>query len=213
MDPMVLKYLGLAGVTFGVHAYLTVAQVMLCLYLIVNGFFLFSNKGSLGKWPGRLGLVVNRELTSNKSTALLMFATGIALILPLFGVSYWVAVIACPVAIILIVKSARSIPNSGAKKTGWFARTALVLSAIVVCGFTIWEERDLVYAGVNVIYKSAYWRHVEVNVWQKENDPYAPKVGEEAPDFELTGVDGVTTMRLSDYRGEKPVVLLFGSFT
>lgn len=213
MDPMVLKYLGLAGVTFGVHAYLTLSQIALCLYLIVNGLLLLSSRDSLGKWLSRLGLVASRESAGNKPTALLMLAMGVALILPLFGAPYWVAVIACPVAIILIVKSARSIPNSGEKKTGWVARTALALSAIVICGFTVWEERDLVYTGVSVIYKSAYWRHVEVDVWQKENDPYAPKVGGEAPDFELTGVDGVTTMRLSDYRDKKPVVLLFGSFT
>jgi hypothetical protein len=213
MDPMVLKYLGLAGVTFGVHAYLTVAQVALCLYLVVNGFLLLSAREDLGKWPKRLGLVANGDLSGNKVIAFLMLVTGVAFILPLLGASYWVAVVACPVAIVLIVKSAKSLAAHGDRKIGRLVRTGLVLSAIVVCGFTVWEEKDLVYTGVNVIYKSAYWRNVEVEGWQKENDPNAPKAGEVAPDFELTGVDGITTMRLSDYRGEKPVVLLFGSFT
>ncbi len=40
-----------------------------------------------------------------------------------------------------------------------------------------------------------------------------PKVGEMAPDFELSDYTGSKTVRLSDFRGEKPVVLLFGSFT
>ena len=41
-----------------------------------------------------------------------------------------------------------------------------------------------------------------------------PKVGEIAPDFELATLDGDgKTLRLSDYRGKKPVVLVFGSFT
>ena len=40
-----------------------------------------------------------------------------------------------------------------------------------------------------------------------------PKLGEHAPDFELTTLDGKSTVRLSSFRGRKPVVLVFGSFT
>lgn len=37
--------------------------------------------------------------------------------------------------------------------------------------------------------------------------------GAMAPDFELARVDGGETVRLSDFRGERPVVLIFGSYT
>ncbi|MBW3541481.1 MAG: hypothetical protein KY476_14535 [Planctomycetes bacterium] len=40
-----------------------------------------------------------------------------------------------------------------------------------------------------------------------------PEVGDEAPDFELRTPDGSDVVRLSQFRGEKPVVLVFGSFT
>ncbi len=41
----------------------------------------------------------------------------------------------------------------------------------------------------------------------------APKVGDEAPDFELPVLDGKgATIRLSELRG-KPVALIFGSYT
>ncbi|HZU35567.1 MAG TPA: EF-hand domain-containing protein [Gemmataceae bacterium] len=40
-----------------------------------------------------------------------------------------------------------------------------------------------------------------------------PKVGEFAPDFDLKTEDGKQSYRLSSYRGHKPVVLIFGSFT
>jgi hypothetical protein len=40
-----------------------------------------------------------------------------------------------------------------------------------------------------------------------------PRVGQPAPDFTLTTQDGKTTMSLSQFRGKKPVVLVFGSFT
>lgn len=49
--------------------------------------------------------------------------------------------------------------------------------------------------------------------WQKAHDVHAPKVGDLAPDFELTDVTGVKTVRLSDFRGKRPVALIFGSFT
>lgn len=49
--------------------------------------------------------------------------------------------------------------------------------------------------------------------WQKKYDAQAPKAGDIAPDFELTDVTGTRTVRLSDFRGHKPVALIFGSFT
>ena len=41
----------------------------------------------------------------------------------------------------------------------------------------------------------------------------ALKVGEKAPDFELKTVDGKNTVRLSSFRGKRPVLLIFGSYT
>ena len=41
----------------------------------------------------------------------------------------------------------------------------------------------------------------------------APAVGDEAPDFELPLLDGGTRVRLSQFRGVRPVALIFGSFT
>ncbi len=40
-----------------------------------------------------------------------------------------------------------------------------------------------------------------------------PRVGQMAPDFELRSGDGKQTIRLSSFRGGKPVVLIFGSHT
>lgn len=40
-----------------------------------------------------------------------------------------------------------------------------------------------------------------------------PKVGQPAPDFDLPTQDGRQRIRLSQFRGKKPVVLIFGSFT
>jgi hypothetical protein len=39
------------------------------------------------------------------------------------------------------------------------------------------------------------------------------QVGDEAPDFTLKTVDGAKQMQLSSFRGKRPVVLIFGSYT
>ncbi|PYT13731.1 MAG: hypothetical protein DMG59_19590 [Acidobacteria bacterium] len=39
------------------------------------------------------------------------------------------------------------------------------------------------------------------------------QVGETAPDFSLKTPDHGSTVRLSSFRGQKPVVLVFGSYT
>ena len=49
--------------------------------------------------------------------------------------------------------------------------------------------------------------------WHWRYRRLAPKVGDMAPDFELRDVSGEHTVHLSDFRGKKPVALVFGSFT
>ena len=53
----------------------------------------------------------------------------------------------------------------------------------------------------------------EASVWQKKYDALAPKVGDYAPDFELRDVQGNNPIKLSDYQGNIPIVLILGSFT
>ena len=49
--------------------------------------------------------------------------------------------------------------------------------------------------------------------WLAQYGAHAPKAGDPAPDFELRDVDGEHSVRLSDFHGKKPVVLVFGNFT
>lgn len=53
----------------------------------------------------------------------------------------------------------------------------------------------------------------EFGRWQRRYDAVAPKVGDLAPDFELSDTNGENPVRLSDFRGQLPVALIFGSFT
>lgn len=56
------------------------------------------------------------------------------------------------------------------------------------------------------------YRKIETE-WQIKYDAYAPKEGEPAPDFELMDVKGGKSIKLSEFKGRKPVGLIFGSFT
>lgn len=53
----------------------------------------------------------------------------------------------------------------------------------------------------------------EATAWQKKYDASAPRVGEPAPDFELSDSKGENPVRLADFKGQKPIALIFGSFT
>ena len=53
----------------------------------------------------------------------------------------------------------------------------------------------------------------EAIAWRDEADRSSPRVGDLAPDFELGDVTGDQSVRLSDYREDRPVALIFGSFT
>jgi hypothetical protein len=48
---------------------------------------------------------------------------------------------------------------------------------------------------------------------QKGLNELAPKAGDIAPDFTLSDISGTQSITLSDFRGKKPVALVFGSFT
>ena len=49
--------------------------------------------------------------------------------------------------------------------------------------------------------------------WQEKFDALAPKRGDVALDFELRDVNGENPVRLSAFRGQRPVALVFGSYT
>ena len=53
----------------------------------------------------------------------------------------------------------------------------------------------------------------DADAWHGRYGPLAPKAGDPAPDFELRDVHGENPVRLSDFRGRRPVALVFGSFT
>lgn len=53
----------------------------------------------------------------------------------------------------------------------------------------------------------------EVMKRQLDLNILAPRAGDLAPDFTLRDISGTDSITLSDFQGNKPVALVFGSFT
>ncbi len=61
--------------------------------------------------------------------------------------------------------------------------------------------------------KTMFHYRKESTAWQRKYNRQAPKAGDIAPDFTLLDSTGAESVTLSAFRGKKPVVLSFGSYT
>ena len=85
-------------------------------------------------------------------------------------------------------------------------RAFIALGLVMVLGLASW------YLGPKI------YRRALINAWIHYNEydirrEGSLRVGDPAPDLELLRVSGGGTARLSDYWAEKPLVLIFGSYT
>ena len=65
---------------------------------------------------------------------------------------------------------------------------------------------------MNALFEARKYMSVE-RAWQAKYGLTAPRQGDAAPDFKLWDLKGESCIRLSDFRHQKPVALVFGSFT
>ena len=56
-------------------------------------------------------------------------------------------------------------------------------------------------------------RRIAMMQFLAERETLAPAIGADAPDFELPRLGSTEQVRLSSFRGRKPVALIFGSYT
>ena len=88
MNPMVLKYVALTGIVYGIHLFLSIVQLVLCLFLIANGILLLSRKNDLSVWPARLGLKFHSKVFNRKNHLLLQlrhFALNLSFLMTTCG--------------------------------------------------------------------------------------------------------------------------------
>ena len=174
------------------HVSTVVMQAGLVLYLLLSGL---------------------RRLRppETRAFAILRIVVAALLVVPILtGAHFALSLLACAGAFTLLMLLDTGPAGRGRFRR--FASGAAAGAALVVGAFSLWEREDSLALGVEILTTANSWRAHEVE-WQTKADATAPKVGELAPDFELKDPEGATSVRLADFRGKRPVALIFGSYT
>ena len=208
VDPTTIVWTAIAVL---IHVAIIVTQLGLSLFLVTTGAHNLWLPRADTKWTRRLGgVAIVSSATAKVGAARIVL--GLALLLPaVFGMSFAASLSACVVTVALLAFLERGIPAE-IKPTGRLARRAAATAAVVLGLFMVWEAEDGLSLGAEIIANAQQWRVHELE-WQLGNDVEAPKVGDLAPDFELQDPTGQAVFRLADFRGKRPVALIFGSYT
>ena len=190
---------------------------MVFFHASVSGFLLVT--GSLGLfapdfdriWLHRLGAISVGQ-PNTRILGAVRLVLGLLLLAPLvLGAPMVVSLIALIGTTVFLFLRERDIPTED-KPRGRFIRLTAIAFAMISALFMLWEREDNLVLGIDLLVNSIEWRNEEL-AWQYAMDAKSPKVGDLAPDFELQDPDGNVRIRLSDFRGKRPVALVFGSYT
>jgi len=194
-----------------IHGVMAAAQLGLCALLVASGLLAWLAPEFDRPWLRRLGFAGALTPRSGLSAAARV-VLGAALLLPLaIGASLIFSLAASLAALALLISVERSLPTQ-AIRPGRPSRAAAIAAAALVAAFSLWEGEDGLALGADLISNAQRWRIHELE-WQLASDAKAPKLGDLAPDFSLQDPSGEVAVRLSDFRGKRPVALVFGSYT
>ncbi len=196
-----------SGIPLVLHTVVFVMQVGLASYLGIQGLLLLrSGEGGVGEGAEAWGFVSvpsDRRLLAGAGS----LGVGLMLLAPVAaGAPDAIGGFGLVVALGLVLGLRR-------QATRRSALGGLALASIVLVGvFSLYEGRDPAKQLRDIGSKANDWRQHELD-WQLDNDRRSPKVGDLAPDFELADTTGDNSVRLATFRGERPVALVFGSYT
>ena len=213
--PMILNTDSMEWVLVGylIHVLLSVFQGVLAGVLMVSGAANLFTKGAppLKKLLRFFGGGIDFPIASNQRMGFIQLALGIALVLPfLLNISYLVSLLAALIAVIYLAGFEYRLmqrPNLAAK----FFALSYIVFAVLISGFSLYEGHDNLKFGIETAFKAKKHRDAEI-AWQLSSDPHSPKVGDMAPNFTLTSIDGESELQLKSLLNQgKPVVLFFGA--
>jgi hypothetical protein len=193
------------------HGAIVVLHTSLACFLLASGVqeLLFPERD--GAWLRRLGATAGPG-SGSRALGGARIVLGLLLFAPLLlGAPVGVSLFAAVSALLLLVLAERRLSDAR-RPSGRFVRRAALACALLASLFMVWEREDNLALGADLLAHAGEWRNEELD-WQLSLDPQSPKVGDLAPDFELQDPEGVTRVRLSDFRGKRPVALVFGSYT
>ena len=193
------------------HATMLGLQLFLALFLLISGAVGFVRPRSESAIFRRLG-ATHLGSSDARSFGFLRMVLGALMLLPAVMQAPWqVSLLASGLALGLLFWLERGLA-ADQRRTGRWLRVTSIAAAAMTFAFIVWERDDSIALGARVLFKMQEWRSHEL-AWQLANDPRSPKVGQPAPDFELADPSGAHTARLSDFKGKRPVALVFGSYT
>jgi uncharacterized membrane protein YphA (DoxX/SURF4 family) len=195
-----------------IHITFLILQVALALFLILSGIMNLVAYGKEGKISKALGLSSPEPGDRNILFGTLKIVFGVLLLLPgLLGLHFSASLAALILALGYMIYQERAVSREETK-TGNVTRKIAITGLVVILAFSLWEGADSIELAKRLLTKARKYQQIEL-AWQTRTDKKAPKEGEMAPDFELSTPDGSKTVRLSDFRGVKPVALVFGAHT
>lgn len=195
------------GIPMLIHAFVVALEAAVALHFLVHGA-LSVRGGAPGPRLLRLGVRIPEAPGAARGLGALQMTIGGAMLLPLaLGAPPAVSAI----ALVAGVSYAGRLVTSG-EATGRIALSVVCAASAVVFGFLVFEGRDPARQTWDVVTKAIEWRDHELG-WQLAHDVDSPKIGDLAPDFELQDPAGERSIRLSTFRGKRPVALVFGSYT
>lgn len=193
------------------HAVIVFLHASLALFLLATGThdLLMPDRGR--GWLRKLGTIVIGG-PKTRLSGIIRLAFGLLMLVPIaIGAPAGLALAGTLGALAFLIVHERQVLAAD-KLRGRFIRRASIAFAAIASLFILWEGEDNLVLGADLLIHSNEWRNEEV-AWQNRLDPSSPKVGDLAPDFELQDPEGNVRVRLSEFRGERPVVLVFGSYT
>jgi hypothetical protein len=201
VDPTYVNVMETSELLYVVAVYaldgaVAVAQAGLAGFLLVTGFHELLQQQPHMSWGWGCVRVV----------------LGLMLVAPIaFDAPVAVSMVAASLAFFLLVFLERRTTTASTRVRRFVPRLAVTFAGIAAL-FMLWEREDNLALGADLVLGTIEFRDEEID-WQLKNDPQSPKVGDIAPDFELQDPEGRVRVRLSDYRGKRPVALVFGSYT
>jgi hypothetical protein len=193
------------------HGGLVLLQASLACFLLGTGAHNLLMPNVDRGWLRKLGSI---EIggSSTRTFGAARITLGLLMLAPLaIGAPTGISLIACLATFALLLLRERQLSILD-RSSGRIIRHAAIAFAAIASLFMIWEGEDNLVLGADLLVNSMEWRNEEI-AWQRSGDPKSPKVGDLAPDFELQDPEGNVRVRLSDFRGKRPVALVFGSYT
>jgi hypothetical protein len=193
------------------HGGIVFFQTSLAFFLLATGAHNLLAPDLDRGWLRRLGTIVPGGPRTRLSAGI-RIVFGLLMLAPIaIGAPAGMSLAGTIGALALLIVLERQILDADRLRGRFIRRTAIAFAAISSL-FILWEGEDNLVLGADLLIHSMEWRDEEV-AWQNSLDPKSPKVGDLAPDFELQDPEGNVRVRLSDFRGRRPVALVFGSYT